>query len=95
MTDAKKSQRPRHRHLRHEHEHLVSYEELLAKPERITVEDLKQMMDEGKNPLILDVRNPHDYEESEIKIEGSVRIPAPYLHSLIDKLPVDRPIVPY
>lgn len=95
MSDADKKRGPKHTHRRYEHKHLVSYEQLLTTPERITVHELMHMMDEGKNPLILDVRNPHDYAESEVQIKGSVRIPAPHLHGLIDKLPSDRPIVPY
>ncbi|MBE0446903.1 MAG: hypothetical protein IBX64_02155 [Actinobacteria bacterium] len=85
----------RHRYKRPRRGHLISYEELLFEPERITKEDLKKMIDEGKNPLILDVRGAQDYMESEIKIKGSVRIPPAQIHDLIDKLPKDRPVITY
>jgi sulfur-carrier protein adenylyltransferase/sulfurtransferase len=68
---------------------LIDYEQFCGigpEPEaaddyEITVEDLKQRLDEGRPVTVLDVRNPQEYEIS--RIEGSVLIP---LHELRDRL---------
>ncbi|HZD60442.1 MAG TPA: rhodanese-like domain-containing protein [Anaerolineae bacterium] len=85
----------RRKYKRPERGHLIRYEELLFEPERITKEELKKLIDEDKNPLILDVRGAHGYRESDIKIKGSVRIPPAHVHDLVDALPKDRPIIVY
>jgi len=85
----------RHKYKRPESRYLITYEKLLTEPPRITKEDVKKLMDEGKNLLLLDVRGGRDYRESDIKIKGSVRIPPAQVHDLIDKMPADRPIIVY
>ncbi|MHB8842294.1 MAG: rhodanese-like domain-containing protein [Candidatus Aquicultor sp.] len=69
--------------------------ELQHKPERIKKEEVKKLIDEGENPVILDVRDPEDYEHSTTKIKDSVRIPAAHVRSAINQLPKDRPIITY
>ncbi|MEO0013916.1 MAG: molybdopterin biosynthesis protein MoeB [Cyanobacteriota bacterium] len=68
-------------------EKLIDYQEFCGIPQaaaaeqaasnaiaEMTVQDLKQLMDSGKNDFVLlDVRNPNEYEIA--KIEGSVLIP--------------------
>lgn len=73
----------------------ISYEDLLTKAKRITKEDAKRLIDEGKNPLFLDVRTRRAFEEGEVKIKGAAWIPPSQLHEVIGKLPEDRPIVTY
>lgn len=45
----------------------------------ITVRDLKTRLDNGENLLILDVRDPHEWEIS--ALEGSLRIPKPQIEA--------------
>lgn len=45
----------------------------------ITVRDLKTRLDKGENLLILDVRDPHEWEIS--ALEGSLRIPKPQIEA--------------
>lgn len=76
------------------HNHIIT-EEALFESERITKEELKKLIDEGKNPLILDVRGIHALRESTIKIKGAVLAPPATVHRIIDKLPKDRQIITY
>lgn len=40
---------------------------------RITADELKKKLDTGEDVIILDVRNPHDYGRSKVKIQGARR----------------------
>ncbi|OKH51742.1 molybdenum cofactor biosynthesis protein MoeB [Calothrix sp. HK-06] len=74
-------------------EKLIDYEQFCGIPQakaeeakqqmdmsEITVHDLKQLLDSGaKDFVLLDVRNPHEYEIA--KIPGSVLIPLPDIES--------------
>ncbi len=44
--------------------------------DRITIQMLRQRMDDGAKLLIIDSRSAGDYESSAVKIKGAVRIPA-------------------
>ena len=45
--------------------------------ERITKEQLKERLDRGETPTILDVRLKYAYEHSTVKLPGAIRVP-PY-----------------
>jgi molybdopterin/thiamine biosynthesis adenylyltransferase/rhodanese-related sulfurtransferase/molybdopterin converting factor small subunit len=57
----------------------------------ITPVELKQRMDAGENPLILDVREPNEYQIN--RIPGSTLIPLGELPRRYQELPRDREIV--
>jgi adenylyltransferase/sulfurtransferase len=57
----------------------------------ITVADLKAQMDAGSNLVILDVREPHEWEIS--SFEGSLRIPKGQIVSRQAEIPRDREVV--
>ena len=60
----------------------------------ITVLDLKRAMDSGKNPFILDVREPQEYQIN--RIPGSVLIPLGQVASRVEEIRAaaeGRPIV--
>ena len=42
--------------------------------ERVTVDELKKVVDNGEDLLIVDVRNPTDYSASDVKLPGAVRV---------------------
>ena len=52
--------------------------------ERITKEQLKERLDRGEKPTILDVRLKYAYEHSTVKLPGAIRVP-PYA---IDSVPI-------
>jgi rhodanese-related sulfurtransferase len=58
---------------------------------RITKEDLKQRLDSGTPPVLLDARLKYPYEHSTVRLPGSVRYGAVDIRSL----PRDREIVVY
>jgi sulfur-carrier protein adenylyltransferase/sulfurtransferase len=61
----------------------------------ITAADLKEMLDAGKDPFLVDVREPVEYEI--VKIPGGVLIPKDRILSgeALAELPQDRPLVLY
>ena len=52
--------------------------------ERITKEQLKERLDRGDKPTILDVRLKYAYEHSTVKLPGAIRVP-PYA---IESVPI-------
>jgi len=64
-----------------------------AKGSTITASELKAMLDRGEDPLIVDVREPAEYDI--VRIPGSVLIPKGDIVSgaALAQLPQDRPIV--
>ncbi|MCO5561401.1 hypothetical protein L7F22_015022 [Adiantum nelumboides] len=59
----------------------------------ITANELKEMMDAGKDFQLVDVREPHEYEI--VKIPGSVLIPKDRILSgaALSEIPQDKPVV--
>ncbi|WP_457622590.1 rhodanese-like domain-containing protein [Persephonella sp.] len=58
----------------------------------ISVEELKEKIDSGEDFLLLDVREPQEYEFSRIREKEAMLIPLMKLPAVIDKLPKDKPI---
>lgn len=59
----------------------------------ITVQELKQRLDAGSKPFLLDVREPYEY--SMAKLEGSVLIPLGTLPQSLEQLDQNAEIVAY
>jgi rhodanese-related sulfurtransferase len=61
---------------------------------RITKEELKQRLEGGNRPVLLDVRLKYPYEHSTVKLPGAVRVPPP---GQVDTsaIPKDQEIVAY
>ena len=60
--------------------------------QRITKEDLKQRLDSGAAPLLVDARLKYPYEHSTVRLPGAVRYRA---GGVAPSLPRDRDIVVY
>ena len=61
---------------------------------RISPADLKDRLEAGEPATILDTRNPHAWQSSDVKIRGAVRVDAHDLH--VDPgWPKDRLTVAY
>jgi sulfur-carrier protein adenylyltransferase/sulfurtransferase len=60
-------------------------------PDDISVEQLKQMRDRKEDFVLVDVRNPDEFQIS--TIEGSVKLPLPDLAQRFKELPKDKLIV--
>jgi rhodanese-related sulfurtransferase len=59
---------------------------------RITKEDLKQRLDSGAAPILVDARLKYPYEHSTVKLPGAIRVTA---GSPAASFPRDREIVVY
>ncbi|MFN3403424.1 MAG: molybdopterin-synthase adenylyltransferase MoeB [Cytophagaceae bacterium] len=64
----------------------------LSEKNEISVEELKQWMDSGKNFSLLDVREEY---EREICNLGGILIPMNYIRDHIEKIPTEKPVVVY
>ncbi|MCZ6889011.1 MAG: VTT domain-containing protein [Gammaproteobacteria bacterium] len=62
---------------------------------RLTVEDLKQRLDDGETLTIVDLRQKFDYEVLPEAIPGSTRIPLDEMTQRHDEIPRDHDIVLY
>ena len=62
--------------------------------ERITVDELKAMMAENEPVTVIDVRG-NDYDSSDAKIKGALRIVPGELNARLKDVPRDKPIVTY
>ncbi len=65
-----------------------------AEVKKMTKEELKNIM-EGKTTTILDVRQGRDWNSSEFKIKGAIRVDSGKLLSVSEKYPKDTTMVLY
>jgi rhodanese-related sulfurtransferase len=61
--------------------------------QRITKEQLKERLDRGEKPAILDVRLKYAYEHSTVKLPGAIRVPPYAIESV--PLPPGQDLVAY
>jgi len=61
--------------------------------ERITKEQLKERLDRGETPTILDVRLKYAYEHSTVKLPGALRVPPYAMDSVV--IPTGHEVVAY
>jgi len=62
---------------------------------RITVEELKEKMDDGEEVMVVDLRHPLDFDADPETIPGAFRIDAKELEEKNDRLPRDREVILY
>jgi rhodanese-related sulfurtransferase len=67
----------------------------LTAPDRITIEEVKRKMNAGEAIVFIDTRNSRDWNASDVKIPGALRIHYSELLKHINELPRDRLIVTY
>jgi rhodanese-related sulfurtransferase len=70
-----------------------SAEEKPAEVMPISVERVHEIIENGEDYIILDVRNQDEYDNGHI--EGAVLIPVSELEGRLDELPADKPIITY
>jgi rhodanese-related sulfurtransferase len=63
--------------------------------DRITIQQLKQKLDNKEEVVILDVRGNPDYRHSLVKLPGAIRIPYEEVAERLKELPKDKEIVTY
>ena len=67
----------------------------MADAPRITVDELKRRVEAGEDFVVIDVRNPQAWAESETMLPEAIRLPMGKLEENLSKIPKDRPIVAY
>jgi len=58
----------------------------------ISVQELKEKIDKGEDFILLDVREPHEYQFSRIKEKEAMVVPMMQLPRVINQLPKDKDI---
>ncbi len=61
----------------------------------ISPREVKRLIDGGKNVTVVDVRQPHAYDEFPSSVSGSIRIPPAELPERYAELPVGSLLVLY
>ena len=64
-----------------------------AEVPRITVEELKALLDDGKQAVIVDARTAKSFEKR--RVPGAISIPVREIEDRLDELPKDAPIAFY
>ncbi len=67
----------------------------LPEPTRVTVEEVKARLDRGEPIAFLDTRSLGEWEKSDVKIKGAIRVPPKEVDKYLDKIPRNRSIVTY
>jgi rhodanese-related sulfurtransferase len=62
---------------------------------RITVDELKRRMEAGDDFVLIDVRNPQAWAESDTMLPEAIRIPMEKLEEGLAKIPKNKPVVAY
>lgn len=63
-------------------------------PIRLQIEDAREMM-EAEDATVLDVVDSHRYEETEVKVEGALRINPEDIPDQYERVPQDRSVLTY
>lgn len=62
---------------------------------RITGDELKRRMEAGDDFVLIDVRNPQAWAESDTMLPEAIRIPMEKLEESLAKIPKNKPVVAY
>ena len=62
---------------------------------RITVDEVRQRMQNGEQFVFADTRNPHAWAQSDVTLPGAVRVPADELNQHLSQLPKNKPVIAY
>jgi len=62
---------------------------------RITVDELKRRMEAGEDFVLIDVRNPQAWAESNSMLPEAIRVPMDKLEENLRGIPKNKPVVAY
>ena len=62
---------------------------------RITVDELKRRMEAGEDFVLIDVRNPQAWAESDSMLPEAIRVPLDKLEENLPRIPKNKPVVAY
>lgn len=67
----------------------------MAEGPKIIAEELKRRMQAGEDFIVIDVRNPKAWAESDVKARNAIRVPLYSLEQYLPRIPKNKPIVTY
>jgi rhodanese-related sulfurtransferase len=62
---------------------------------RITADELKRRMQVGEDFVLVDVRNPQAWAESDVKARNAIRVSLDDFERYLPRIPKTKPIVTY
>ncbi len=62
---------------------------------RITADELKRRMQAGDDFVMIDVRNPQAWAESDVKARHAIRVSLEDFEQYLPRIPKSKPIVTY
>ena len=62
---------------------------------RMTVDELKRRMEAGEDFVLIDVRNPQAWAESDSMLPEAIRVPMDKLEENLPRIPKNKPVVAY
>lgn len=62
---------------------------------RVTVDEVKELMDRGESVFFIDARTPADWDRTNTKVRGALRIPASEVEGQLNEIPRDCTVVAY
>ncbi len=62
---------------------------------RITADEIKRRMQAGEEFVLIDVRNPRAWADSDVKAHNAIRVPLDDLEDYLPRIPRSKPIVTY
>lgn len=75
--------------------HRESVEDCMPDNIRVSVAEIGKRMKAGEEFVFVDSRNPMAWGESDVKINGAIRVPADRVAQHLAAIPKDKPIVVY
>jgi len=67
----------------------------MASAPRITAPEVKRRMQAGEDFIVIDVRNPRAWAESDVKARHAIRVAMEDFENELPRIPTDKPIVTY
>jgi membrane protein DedA with SNARE-associated domain len=67
----------------------------LLEKSRITAPEVKELLDQGHEIVIVDLRSDFSYENDAVKIPGAIHIPPKHFEERYKEIPLGRPVVMY
>ncbi|WP_435019634.1 rhodanese-like domain-containing protein [Tundrisphaera sp. TA3] len=64
-------------------------------PKSVTPDEVKQMLRDGQEVAFLDVREPEEWDASEMILPAAIRVPPDRVEPSLARIPHGRPIVVY
>jgi len=62
---------------------------------RLTVDDVKRLLDRGEKVTFIDTRNPIAWGASKVKVPGAIRVPLDEASEHVVTLPRDQLLIAY